>query len=48
MKNKPKYFLIKLSKMVIDLGSVLGLDLRDRVVSFLVKKGIIATERNKR
>lgn len=48
MKNKPKYFFIKVSKMLVDLGSILGLDFNDRVLSLLVKKGVIATEKNKR
>lgn len=46
MKNKPNYFIIKVSKMLMDLGSVLGSNFNDRILSFLVKKGIIATEKN--
>lgn len=48
MKNKPNYFIIKVSKMLMDLGSILGLDFNDRVLSFLVKKGVITTEKNKK
>ena len=47
MKNKPKYLIIRVSKMVIDIGSFLGLDFNDRVLSFLVKKGVIAREKKK-
>ena len=31
--------------MLIDLGSIFGLDLHDRVLSFLDKKGLIAREK---
>ena len=47
MINKNKYLIIQLSKMVIDLGSIFGLDLHDRVLSFLVKIGLVARQRRK-
>lgn len=43
MLNRNKYLRIKVSKILIGLGSVFGLDSYDRVLSFLVKRGLIAT-----
>ena len=47
MLNKNKHLTIKVSKMLIGLGSILGLDLYDKLLPFLVKRGIIASVKSR-
>lgn len=48
MKSKPKYHLIAISKIIVEIGSIFNLDLKDRVICLLSQKGIIVAERTRK